>query len=151
MKRRLTAIVVCSALFVAACGDEGTTTAPTPARLSAIVTPNPMTAPTEAGSDLLFNLELRAGTSGMVSIQEGDAQLLDANGTIVGRTKQFWSQESGCAICPPQVRMDAGSSATYSGHRLRYVGGGRPVRFTYTLSFVDDFGPGSAMLEVAVR
>jgi len=110
-----------------------------------------MMAPTEGGSDLFFNLQLRAGTNGAVSLQEGDAQLLDATGTIVGRTKQFWSQESGCAICPPQVRMEAGSSATYSGHRIRYVGGGTPVRFTYTLSFVDDLGAGSTSVEVRVQ
>jgi len=150
MKLLRCALAISCAALLAACSDNHAA-APTPARLSATVTPNPMAAPTEGGSDLLFNLELRAGRSGTVSLQEGDAQLLDASGALVGRTKNFWSQESGCAICPPQVRLDAGSSATYSGHRVRYIGGGKPARFIYALSFVDDYGSGSVTIEVPVR
>ena len=97
MKLLRCALAISCAALLAACSDNHAA-APTPARLSATVTPNPMAAPTEGGSDLLFNLELRAGRSGTVSLQEGDAQLLDASGALVGRTKNFWSQESGCAI-----------------------------------------------------
>jgi hypothetical protein len=140
------AAALLGAVLLTACSNP-MAAAPTPVRLAATITPNPMTAP-EAGGDIVWNLELRAAGSGSVLIQRATVRLLDAAGAVVGETNEFWS---GCSVCSGEVRMNAGSSATYSGRRARYLGGGRPTRFIYTLTFVDDLGPGSTTAEVPVR
>jgi hypothetical protein len=47
--------------------------------------------------------------------------------------------------------MAAGTSSRWSGKRVKYVGGGAPVRFVYTIFYSDDLGPGSTTVEVPVR
>jgi hypothetical protein len=145
------ALVLVGAIAFTGC-DDGTVTAPTPAfQLTAIVSPNPMTAPAEPNTDLLWNLELRTGSSA-VTIVQADVQLLDASGLIVGHTKELWSQSAGCSVCSGEWQMKAGSAATHIGRRVRYIGGGRPATFVYNLSFfAEGAGPGTAIVEVPVR
>jgi hypothetical protein len=102
------------------------------------------------GRDLVWNLQLTAGPNGVL-VDRGVARLLDASGMVVGQTTEFHSRSMGCSGCTGDVRIGAGMSATYNGHRITYVGGGAPVRFTYTLTFVDDQnGASSISLEVPV-
>jgi hypothetical protein len=146
---RLALAVSCVAILSGCSRDSPAT--PTPTRLSATITPNPLLAPATSGSRIFFNLALRAGTSGSVLILTADAKLLDASGTAVGETQEFWSQAAGCTQCSTDVRLAAGTPSTYSGKWITYIGGGRPVRFTYTLSFADDQGNGTTTVEVPVQ
>jgi hypothetical protein len=45
----------------------------------------------------------------------------------------------------------ANTSQTFNGHRIKYVSGETPVKFTYTLAFSDDQGPGAISVDVPVR
>jgi hypothetical protein len=126
-------------------------TAPTtPLRLGVTVTPNPLAAPAEPG-DVVWDVQLRASGSGTILIQRGVVLLLDAAGVRVGETQQFWSRSAGCSVCSTDVTIAAGASARWSGNRVRYVGGGTPVKFVYTIFYADDLGPGSITVEVPVR
>jgi hypothetical protein len=145
-------VAVSSTVVLAGCGD-GLPTAPSSSapRLTAVVAPNPMTAPA-AGNDLVWNLELRGGTSsGTALLDRGEARLFDAAGDVVGRTTEFWSRSTGCSQCTDDIKVLAATAQTFSGHRLRYLGGGAPVRFSYTLAFTDDQGPGSITVEVPIQ
>ena len=135
--------------FLPACGDNPTRA--TPQRLTVTVTPNPLAAPSAPGTEMLWNSQLSATGTGSILLERSYAQLLDASGTRVGQSMQLWSRSAGCTSCSTDVRIADGQSESYMGQRIRYVGGGTPVRFVYTLSFVDDLGPGSTSVEVAVR
>ena len=147
-------VAVSSAALIAGCSESGTT-APTPAappaRLSLTVTPNPVTAPAADG-EVTWTLAMRAGNNGNVLIDRGDATLLDAAGNVVGSLQSFWSHSTGCSACSTDITIPAGGESSWWQH-TRSVGatGGRPVRFTFTLQFIDDLGPGTATVEVPVR
>ena len=145
MKLQRVLVAISSAAVLTGCA-ESVPTAPTTStapRLTALVAPNPMTAPA-AGAELLWNLELRGGTSsGAALLDRGEGRLLDASGIEVGKMTEFWSRSTGCVQCSDDIRVLANTSQTFNGHRIKYVGGGTPVRFTYTLAFTDDQGPGT--------
>lgn len=146
-------VAIAAATVLAGCGDHlpaapTTSTAP---RLTAVVAPNPMTAPA-LGAELLWNLELRGGTSsGTALLDRGEVRLFDATGAVVGQTTEFWSRSTGCSQCTDDINVLAKTAQTFNGHRVKYVSGGTPVRFTYTLAFSDDQGPGSVTVDVPVR
>jgi hypothetical protein len=147
------ALALASLLALSGCSEStsGVTAPSGAAHLTAAVTPSPLTAPTEAGTDMFWNLELRAGSSN-VTVIEADVQLLDASGLIVGHTKELWSQSAGCSVCSGEWTISARSAPTFTGRRVRYVGGGRPAKFVYRLSFfAEGSGPGTTMVEVPVR
>jgi hypothetical protein len=147
------ALAISAAVVLTGCGDElptapSTSTAP---RLTAVVAPNPMTAPA-VGAELVWNLELRGGTTaGSALLDRGEGRLVDASGATVGQMTEFWSRSTGCAQCSDDIKVLANTSQTFNGHRITYVGGGAPVNFTYTLAFMDDQGPGLITVEVPVR
>lgn len=141
--------MVLAGLLLVGCEDNPVSA--TPQRLMVTVTPNPLAAPSEAGTDVLWDLRLSASGSGSILVERGDAQLLEASGAKVGQTLELWSRSTGCTVCSTDVRIADGRSESHIGRRVRYVGGGAPVRFVYTLSYVDDLGPGSTTVEVPVR
>jgi hypothetical protein len=134
-----------------ALGHAGTDSTVTPTRLTATVTPNPMRAPGAPGTRLSWNLELRAAGSGSVLLGRGYARLVDSAGRVVGSAVEIWSRSAGCTSCSTDVRIEDGSSRTFTDKQIVYVGGEAPVRFLYTLSFVDDLGDGSTTVEVPVH
>ena len=150
MKTRV-AVLALSATLVWGCGESVGPTSATPTRLTASVTPSPLSAPSAPGSDLTWNVKLSAEGSGSILIERAEARLLDGAGIEVGRVDEYWSRSAGCSVCTTDVRVSEGSSASWSGKRIRYVGGGRPIRFVFTIFFVDDLGSGSTRTEVPVQ
>ena len=153
MKPRSLAIIACSLVFLASCADNPAT-APTPtstpARLSITLTPNPLAAPAPDG-EVTWTMALRAGNHGDVLLDRGEAKLLDAAGNVVGSLRSFWSQSTGCTACSTDFKVPAGGASSWWQHTYVTGMGGAPVRFTLTLQFVDDLGPGSTTVEVPVR
>jgi hypothetical protein len=145
---RLGAALLCSVLC--SCSDDPVATAASPLRLTATVSPNPLSAPSVAG-DVFYDLELRASGSGSILLDRGDVQLLAASGAKVGHTQEFWMPSANCTVCTAEVRIAAGKSERWSRKRVHYVGGEAPVRLVYTLSWLDDRGPGTTIVEVPVR
>jgi hypothetical protein len=147
MSVRLAAALV-SGIFLFSCTDNQT--APTPLRLTGTISPNPLSAPATAG-DVFWDVELRASGSGSVLLDRGDVQLLAASGAKVGHTQELWIPSANCTTCTKEWRIAAGTSQRWSAKRILYVGGEAPARMIYTLSYIDDLGPGSLTLEVPVR
>jgi hypothetical protein len=146
-------VAISTAAVLTGCAESVPTapTASTAPRLTMLVAPNPMTAPAE-GAELVWNLELRGGTSsGAALLDRGEGRLLDASGIEVGKMTEFWSRSTGCTQCPSDIKVLANTSQTFSGHRIKYVGGGTPVKFTYTLAFADDQGAGTLSVDVPIR
>ena len=154
MKLTRLAVAISAAGVLAGCSGDNLPAAPTATtgpRLTAVVAPNPMTAPAPGG-EITWNLELRGGTSsGTALLDRGEVRLFDASGAVVGQTTEFWSRSTGCSMCSDDIKVLAKTSQTFNGHRIKYIGGGVPVRFTYTLAFSDDQGPGSIAVEVPIR
>jgi len=148
MSPRIAAVLVTGAIFY---GCDGNPTAAAPARLTVTVTPSPIGSPPGPGSTLLWNLELRATGSGSVLLQRGYARLVDSAGRIVGSNVELWSRSAGCTSCKTDHRIEDGTSRTFDDKPLVFVGGDPPVKFVYTLSFVDDLGDGSTTIEVPVH
>jgi hypothetical protein len=132
-------------------GHVGSDLAAPPARLTATVTPNPMRAPGAPGTRLSWNLEVRAAGSGSALLGRGYARLVDSAGRVVGSTVEIWSRSAGCTSCSTDVRIEDGGSRTFTDKEIVYAGGDTPVRFVYTLSFVDNLGDGSITVEVPVH
>jgi hypothetical protein len=147
MPAGIAATVVSAAIVLGGIGQEP---AATP-RLTATITPNPMRAPGAPGARLSWTLEVRATGSGSVLLGRGYARLMDAAGRVVGSTVEIWSRSAGCTSCNTDVWIEDGSSRTFTDKQIVYVGGEAPVRFLYTLSFVDDLGDGSMTVEVPVH
>jgi hypothetical protein len=153
MNRRRVFIAISAATVLIGCRENVPTapTASTAPRLTMLVAPNPMPAPA-AGAEIVWNLELRGGTSsGAALLDRGEGRLLDASGIEVGKMTEFWSRSTGCAQCTNDIRVLADTSQTFNGHRIKYVGGGTPVKFTYTLAFSDDQGSATLSVEVPIR
>jgi len=134
-----------SVSLLCGCGDNSVTA--TPLRLTAAITPNPLSAPSGPG-DISWDLQLSASGSGSILILRADAQLLDSLGLTVGQKQEFWSR---CSVCTTDLRIEAGRTTRFSGNHIRHVGGAAPVRFVYTISYEDDLGPGTTTVEVPIR
>jgi hypothetical protein len=137
-------LALLSSILLSTCANN-----PTPVRLTGTVSPNPLPVPAAAG-DVSWDLELLAYGSGSVLLERGDVQLLAASGAKVGQTLEYWSPTN-CSVCTREVRIAPGTPQRWSGKRIHYIGGEAPVRFVYTLSYVDDLGPGTLSIEVPVR
>ena len=137
-------VVLLSGILLSTCSSS-----PTPLRLTGTVSPNPLPAPAAAG-DVFWDVELIAFGSGSVLLDRGDVQLLAASGATVGHTQELWSPTN-CTVCTREVRIAPGTPQRWSGKRIHFVGGEAPVRFVYTLSYVDDLGPGTLTIDVPVR
>ena len=148
MHTRVAALLVSGAIFY---GCDGNPASATQARLTAIVTPNPMRSPAGPGTDLSWNLELRAAGSGSVLVERGYARLVDAGGRIVGSSIDLWSKSAGCSSCSTDLRIEDGSSMTFDKKQITYIGGESPARFVYSVSFADDLGKGSTTVEVPIH
>ena len=152
MSPRIAAVVVMGVVTgTVFYGCEGTPTAAAPARLTATVTPNPMRSPAGPASSLLWSLELRAMGSGSILLQRGYARLVDSAGRIVGSNVELWSRSAGCTSCKTDLRIEDGMSRIFDDKPIVFVGGEAPIKFVYTLSFVDDLGDGSVTVEVPVH
>jgi hypothetical protein len=138
------------AVLACTCSDNQVVPTATPLRLDVTVSPNPLTAPAGPG-DIVWDVVLRASGSGTFLIERGSVQLFDASGAIVGETQEYWSRSAGCSTCTTDITIPAGGSARFSGKRVRYIGGGVPVRFIYTVFYSDRVGPGQTGVEVPVR
>jgi hypothetical protein len=110
-----------------------------------------MRSPASPASTLLWRLELRAAGSGSVLLQRGYARLVDSAGRIVGSNVELWSRSAGCTSCKTDLRIEDGASRIFDNKPIVFVGGDTPVKFVYTLSFVDDLGDGSVTVEVPVH
>jgi hypothetical protein len=148
MQTRIAAVLMAGAVFY---GCDGNPASATAARLTATITPDPMRSPAGPGSSLSWNLELRAAGSGSVLLERGYARLVDASGRVVGSDIELWSRSAGCASCATDLRIEDGGSKAFRDKRIVYVGGEAPVRFIYTVSFVDDLGSGSTTVEAPVH
>jgi hypothetical protein len=152
MSRPTNAFLLSALVLLCGCSDSASPTAPTSERLSAQISPNPLSAPTAPGDDVLWDVVLRANSSGSVVLDLGDAQLLSATGAKVGHTRELWIPTANCPTCTPEVRIAAGTSQRWSGKRVRYVGGEAPVKLVYTLTYLNDGGgTGSITVEVPVH
>jgi hypothetical protein len=137
-----------SALLVCGCGDSPT--AATPQRLTAVITPSPLTAP-DAPGEILYDLRLSASGSGSVLLLRSDTLLLTESGAKVGETRRIWGPSAGCNVCTTDVRIQPGRAELWSGQRVTFVGGPKPTRFVYTIEYQDDIGPASTSVEVPIR
>ena len=142
---RFPAVLLC-AILTYGCTDN-----PSPLRLTATVTPNPLAAPAAPGDDVFYDVELRNAGRGTILIERGNVQLLDASGARVGESRPVFSRSAGCSVCSGDVTIPAGRSERWSRNRAHYVGGGTPVRLVHTIFYSDDLGPGSTTVEVPVR
>jgi hypothetical protein len=140
----LLAVLACN------CGDDPAVATTTPLRLDITVSPNPLAAPAGPG-DILWDVVLRASGRGTFLIERGEVLLLDASGAVVGQKQEFWSRSAGCSVCSSDFTILGGRSAQFSGKTVRYIGGGVPTRFIYTIFYSDSFGPGQTGVEVPVR
>ena len=140
----LLAVLACS------CGDDPAVATTTPLRLEVTVSPNPLPAPAGPGN-IFWDVVLRASGRGTFLIERADVLLLDASGAVVGQKQEFWSRSAGCSVCTTDFTIEGGRAAQFSGKSVRYVGGGVPVRFTYTVFYSDSVGPGQTGVEVPVR
>ena len=135
-----------SVVLVCGCTDN-----PSPLRLTATVTPNPLAAPVTAGDDVFYDVELRNTGRATILIERGSVMLLDASGLRVGESRPVFSRSAGCSVCSGDVTIPAGRSERWSRNRAHFVGGGAPVRLVYTIFYSDDLGPGSTTVEVPIR
>jgi hypothetical protein len=148
MRTRALVILVGAVLF-SGCGSNPSSD-PSPLRLGASVSPNPLSRP-DAEGNVFWTLDLRASGSGTVLVERADVLLLDAAGARVGETKVFYSRSAGCSVCTTDLTLASGVSRRFNNDRVKLArGGGTPVRFVYTVFYSDDLGSGSITVEVPV-
>jgi hypothetical protein len=143
--RTRTATALLAAVLLCGCAADN----PSPLRLAATLSPNPLRPP-DAEGWVFWDLELRASGSGTVLVEQATVLLFNAAGVRVGENRPFYSRSAGCTVCTTDVTIEPGRSTRFSGNRSFYVGGGAPVRLVYTVSYTDDLGKGSATAEVPV-
>ena len=142
--RSRTATALLGAVLLYGCADN-----PSPLRLTATLSPNPLRPP-DAEGWVFWDLELRASGSGTVLVEQATVLLFNAAGVRVGENRPFYSRSAGCTVCTTDVTIEPGRSQRFSGNRSFYVGGGVPVRLVYTVFYTDDLGKSSTTVEVPV-
>ena len=142
--RSRTATALLGAVLLCGCADN-----PSPLRLAAAISPNPLPAP-DAQGIVFWDLELRASGSGTVLLQRASVLLFNASGVRVGESTPLYSRSAGCNLCSTDITIPPGRSERQIGNRSYYIGGGAPVRLVYTVYYSDDLGQGSTTVEVPV-